>query len=53
MRNKNPNSPLVKHVDVQHGGQMPKYKLTIVSRHRRAMERQNAEGVNIILGQDK
>ena len=37
---------------VQHGGVTPNYKLTVVSHHGGPMERQNAEGVNMVLGQE-
>lgn len=53
MRRGNLKSPLVKHGDIQHGGIIPDYKLTVVSHHKKAMERQNAEGVFIVLGKEK
>ena len=37
---------------IQHNGIVPSYKLSVVSHHHRAMERQNAEGVFIVLGKE-
>lgn len=51
MRNSNINSPLVKHGELDHSGVTLDYKLTVTSHHKTAMERQTAEGVQIILSE--
>ena len=45
-----PENPMVKHAMIQHGGTMPEFKLTALSSHRTPMERQNREGVQIMMG---
>jgi hypothetical protein len=49
IRNNNEKSPLVKHGIIDHQGNTPQFKLSVVSHHNTAMERQSAEGVQIIL----